>query len=321
MVKFILLACLTILSFNAKAQQKGARPAPTVWAENTTLDDDFFFKTTRLECIRKGIKDATGIQPSKKYLASIALKVRNDKTLEGKSENLKFLSPDNHDYRFSYLVAVSRYISTFGVCPADSSGLNGADEFVKGETSQIAEFIATPLSEVPGTSVISGKKIVMNNEEASLMILGSEYKIIDTLFSNKVDGESRVYNRLSDAKRKELAKNGIHYAKSNLQNTFPSTYAARNSFSKCLSKMEDYIEGYEQKSGGKKSGIKTAAGFVSSQDLCRSMMHSCGYDVAVTMACTDISGAAATSTAPTQPTLTAPPSETEGEKPLHRGTN
>ncbi len=244
-------------------------PKPTVWAEDYITDvsepSDYFYKETRLECLRKGIEDVTGIIPSQRYLSAIALKVRNDVKLNKKRELLKTVDKNNSDYRFLYLMTAANYISTFGIC-SNEKGKNpkiGINGFSPGDSKIAAELIS---SNIP-TLKIDGEEIT--NDTVSQMIAGRDYELFEKLFSNKVDDKNVKYLPLSAKQQKEMAEKGINYADNNLTG-IAALVKTKTSFSNCIYSMQDY-----QKNNGVKSEITNK--LVKPQELCNALVTACGY--------------------------------------------
>ncbi len=306
MIKFILLLSVMIFGVSTKVLATGY-PKPSLWAEDNLENnkDNYFYKKTRLECVRKGIENATGILPSSKYLAAIALKVRTDVKIGNTKEALDALGEENYDYRFLYLHTIARYVSTYGVCRFDEAGKNGVDGFEHGESKLVADFLGTNLSSIKIKNPPE-ESIVLDNDSVTQMIAGKNYLLIDELFNSKIDDQPKIYRLLPDGKRKELAKDGIKFAVNHLGARIPFINS-ENSFRNCVSDMKNYQEG-----NGKNSGLKNETNnkFISSQNLCSSIMSSCGYNLPD--ACTDNPYPESKSpTAPAQP-------RRETEKPASR---
>lgn len=293
MSKFVFLFLALFLNNHlASAETKSARaPASVAGLAEDGENVSEFYKTTRLECIRDGIEKATGIIPSQRYLAAIALKVRSEVavTMNARKDQYvrqslsQFGEEDNANERFVYLSNVARYVSTYGVCPYDDSGKHGVRSFIEGEDKKVMDIIESNINSQS------------QNDRASKMIVDqdSNFLFFKRLFTNEVDGKQMVYTRIPFETRKELAKEAVHVAGKNVNND--------NSFENCITEMKRYI---------KKDGVERNDKIVASNvDLCKSMMKSCGYEKNDAKACSDSD--VGTVTAPHRATVemprTAPP--------------
>jgi len=267
MFKFILL--LFVVSFGLSTKVLGGAPEPARWAEDDIENPESFYKRTKLECIRDGIQKATGITPSPKYLAAIAMKVVNSDSrfMPKKKDNpLSFIDKENYEYRFLYLHTVARYVSDFGICPYDPNEKEGPGKFKSDE-------------DIKTVNNYLSKNTDIKKDTVSQILVGRDYDFIDLSFPSRLNGKEVPYRVLSDSQRKELVVSGMNHADSKkpLLGLF-----GRDPFFHCVPTLQEY----QKKNGVTVNLTEKTSERITPQVLCQSMMNSCGYQKA-SKACTD----------------------------------
>lgn len=332
MFKFIFsLAVLMFgMSLNVMAQDRPVNPKD--WSEDDIDGDKMFLKTTRLDCIKTGIKNATGETPDLGYLAAVALKARYDNEALGYPVGVKVslsqgngTHEENSDYRFSYLHYVARHISTYGSCSyeermkdlkLDPRGVNDskkAEEINRKrkeledkedeELVFIGEFIASNISTINVRE--DGNNVTKRLDDISKLVSGLNFKPFnESAFPTTIDDKNAKFNYGSNKKRNRLAKEGTDWMTEQYRtiNSVPIFGPKKTSpLNDCLPQLKKFQDQEDYAS--------------KSRELCESMMNACGYKRAI-YSCTD-NPEVGTSAAPPAPRRQLdPPRRTD---PGHQG--
>ena len=265
-----------MLSLNVRADDK-----PDWWmeTEDTTSNTDSketFLHETRLLCVAKGYKNATGQQPSDIFLAALAMRARVDGKLEDRSIRLTKTDEITYkgldDLRKNYLSHVAQHMTLSGAC-VDS---DISDKIDKLDYYNLTKVIDNPNSLLISEGEDKGKYDGEILDRLAEKTTDWNYKYLRDLFPLKSDGT--IFTNLSYEQKMNLLRKS--YAKTfkpntGLSDSFKIT-PTNWKFVNCYNKIE---ANRNSKSGnilikGEKGEVLRE---VEPGTICQSIRAACGY--------------------------------------------